>query len=65
MHTFAAVLLADIGGLFLSPIAILVLAFWIWMLVDCAGHQTGSMLIAWFLLILFAGIIGAPLYFFL
>ena len=41
------------------------LAFWIWMLVDCANHESeGSTKIAWLLIILLAGIVGAPLYFF-
>ena len=65
MNPLAAVLLADIGGLLLLPIGMVALAFWIWMLVDCARHETGSGMVAWLLLILFFGIIGAPFYFFL
>jgi len=43
------------GGLF---------AFWIWMIVDCANNEKeGSTKIAWLLVILLAGIVGAPLYF--
>jgi uncharacterized membrane protein len=64
-YPFSPVLLADIGGLFLLPIGLFALAFWIWMIVDCARHESGSSMVAWLLLILFVGVIGAPLYFFL
>ena len=51
-----------------APAIILIiaaLAFWAWMLVDCANHETeGSTKVAWLLIILLAGVIGAPLYFF-
>ena len=61
-----AIMLADIGGLFFLPIGLFALAFWIWMIVDCAKHELeGSTKIAWLLVILLAGIIGAPLYFFI
>jgi len=41
------------------------LAFWTWMLVDCATKETetGSK-VAWLLIIILVGCIGAPLYFF-
>jgi hypothetical protein len=65
MHPFAAITLASIGGLFLAPICWLAIAFWVWMIVDCARLEVGSTLVAWLLAILFAGIIAAPLYFFL
>jgi phosphate/sulfate permease len=65
MHSLAAVMLADIGGLLLFPIGLLAIAFWVWMIVDCARHETGSTMLAWLLAILFAGIIAAPLYFLL
>ena len=41
------------------------MAFWIWMLVDCANHElsTGSK-VAWILIILFASCVGAPVYYF-
>jgi hypothetical protein len=35
------------------------------MIVDCARHETGSTMLAWLMALLFAGIIAAPLYFFL
>ena len=61
-----AVVLADAGGIILAPVLLLVLAFWLWMLVDCASREKeGSTKIAWLLIILFVGVIGAPLYFFL
>lgn len=41
------------------------LAFWLWMIVDCITHETDAgNKIAWLLVILLVGIIGAPLYFF-
>jgi uncharacterized membrane protein len=59
-----AFLLADAGTpLFLIPM-LLGIAFWLWMLVDCANRETeGSTKLAWLLIILFVGVIGAPLYF--
>lgn len=40
------------------------IAFWIWMIVDCANHESpGSTKVCWLLVILLAGFIGAPLYF--
>ena len=61
-----AIMLADIGGLFFLPIGLFALAFWVWMIVDCAQYETeGSTKIAWLLVILLAGVIGAPLYFFI
>ena len=65
MHSLDAVLLADIGGLFLLPIGLFALVFWVWMVVDCARHETGSTMLVWLLAILFAGIVAAPLYFLL
>lgn len=65
MHVSDIVMLADFGGLLLLPLTSLAFAFWLWMIVDCARHETGSTMIAWLLAILFAGIIAAPLYFFL
>jgi len=42
------------------------MAFWIWMIVDCATHETATgTKIGWLLIILLAGIVGAPLYFFI
>jgi hypothetical protein len=60
-----AIMLADIGRLFLLPIGLFALAFWIWIIIDCAKHEReGSTKIAWMLVILLAGVVGAPLYFF-
>jgi len=64
-HQPDALMLADANGLFLLPIALLALAFWIWMIVDCVKREPeGSTKIAWLLVILFAGVVGTPLYFF-
>ena len=42
------------------------LAFWIWMLVDCATKEpdTGNTKVCWLMIILFAHIIGALIYYF-
>ena len=55
--------------LFLVPlmlIGVLGTVFWIWMIVDCALHEssTGNDKIVWILVILFTHLIGALLYFF-
>jgi hypothetical protein len=58
-------LLADVGGIVFLPFALAGIAFWVLMLADCANHEKeGSTKIAWLLIILFVGIVGAPLYFF-
>jgi hypothetical protein len=36
--------------------------FWIWMLLDCANHETGSK-VAWVLIVLFASCVGAVVYY--
>ncbi len=42
------------------------IAFWIWMLVDCATRETpGNPKFGWLIFIALAGIVGAPLYFLL
>lgn len=40
--------------------------FWIWMLVDCLTHETnqGNEKIIWILVILFAHVLGATMYYF-
>jgi len=47
-------------------IAALLLAFWIWMIVDCAkrNFKNNTEKVVWILVILFAKIIGAVIYFF-
>ena len=61
-----AFLLADAGTTMFLMLALVGIAFWLWMLVDCANHENeGSTKLAWLLIILFVGVIGAPLYFFL
>ena len=62
----APILLADIGGILFLPVVMAGLAFWVWMLVDCANEEKEcANKIAWLLIILFVGIIGAPLYYLL
>ena len=47
-------------------IGALLLAFWVWMIVDCAkrNFKNNNEKIVWILVILFAKIIGALIYFF-
>lgn len=47
------------------PVALAVLAFWIWMLVDCLVHESdeGNEKVAWTIVIVFLQVIGAILYF--
>jgi hypothetical protein len=64
-YSVSSIMLAEIGDLFFIPFVLFAVTFWIWILVDCAKHEVeGSSKIAWLLIILFAGPIGAPLYFF-
>jgi membrane protein DedA with SNARE-associated domain len=65
MNSPDAFMFAEVGGIFLIPMGLLALGFWVWMIVECARNERGNTLIAWLLLILFVGVIGAPLYFFL
>jgi predicted membrane channel-forming protein YqfA (hemolysin III family) len=48
-------------------IGLLCLAFWLWMLVECATKEpdTGNTKVVWILIIVFAHIIGAVLYYFI
>ena len=52
--------------MFGATIGILFLAFWVWMIVDCAkrNFKNSNEKIVWILVILFAKIIGALIYFF-
>ena len=67
MTTTSLPLIAGIFGgweIILLAVVGAIMAFWIWMIVDCANHEKeGSTKIAWLLVILLAGFIGAPLYF--
>mgnify|MGYP002737961838 CR=1 FL=1 len=64
MH--ASLALLGLGG---PEVVILLLVlggipFWLWMIVDCISRETETgNKIAWLLVILFANILGAPLYF--
>ena len=52
--------------LFVICVGLGCLAFWIWMLVDCATKEpdTGNTKVCWLMIILFAYIIGALIYYF-
>ena len=52
--------------LFILPVVALLMAFWIWMLVDCATKESsaGNDKIIWILIIVFTHWIGALIYFF-
>jgi hypothetical protein len=51
--------------LFIVPIAMLLLAFWIWMIVDCATKEPseGNDKIIWILVIILTSWIGALIYY--
>jgi hypothetical protein len=56
------------GGLFcvFGIIGLALIAFWIWMLIDCIQNEpsTGNDKIVWILVIVLLGWIGAAIYFF-
>ncbi|WP_417388015.1 PLDc N-terminal domain-containing protein [Gimesia sp.] len=58
-----------IGLLVLSVIALVILQFvmWVWMLVDCLKYEpsTGNEKVIWILLMVFLGIFGSLLYYFI
>ena len=47
-------------------VALAGLAFWVWMIIDCATNEpsVGSDKIVWMIVIVFAQIIGALIYYF-
>jgi len=50
----------------MMTVAALLMAFWIWMIVDCAKHESssGNDKVVWMLIIIFTHWIGALIYFF-
>jgi len=48
------------------PVVLLLLAFWVWMLVDCATKEpsAGNDKVIWILVIIFTHWIGALIYYF-
>jgi len=56
-----ALVVGVFGAMFLAS-----LAFWIWMLIDCATEEpsTGNTKICWVLIIVFATFVGALIYYF-
>ena len=54
-------------GCFIALIAIACLAFWVWMLIDCVQRDfgEGSEKVIWVLVIVFLGILGAIIYYFI
>jgi hypothetical protein len=59
------VLLPFVFMLFMFAFMALVLAFWIWMIVDCATKEPpGNEKIVWILIVVVLGLIGAIVYFF-
>lgn len=68
----ATVGLAILGGIFgifmaIMVVAVLVSIFWIWMIVDCAtrdNFKADNDKVIWILVLVFAGIIGAIIYYF-
>ena len=58
---------ALLGGweILLIAVSLFCTAFWVWMIVDCAIHETETATrVAWLLVIIFVWMIGAPLYYF-
>jgi len=58
---------ATFGGweIVLIAVSLSFIAFWTWMIIDCAIHETSTgTKVAWLLVIIFGWIIGAPLYYF-
>ena len=55
-----------IFGVFILPVLLLGTVFWVWMLIDCALHETpqGNEKLVWILIILFTHFLGALIYFF-
>jgi hypothetical protein len=49
------------------PLALALLTFWIWMLVDCLKHESkeGNDRLVWALVIVFTELLGAILYYFM
>ena len=47
----------------IGPIA---LAFWVWMVVDCATHEpsVGNDKLVWIIVIVFGNVVGALIYYF-
>jgi hypothetical protein len=57
-------LAAPLGGWEVVAILIAALAFWIWMVVDCAAYERNrNAKLLWLLLMIFGNLFGAPLYF--
>ena len=52
--------------LIIAPIAILMIVFWVWMIIDCATKEPseGNDKIIWILVIVLASWIGALIYYF-
>ena len=55
-----------VGIVLLLALIIAIMAFWIWMVVDCAGRKfkKSEDKIVWILIIIFLHIIGAIIYYF-
>lgn len=60
----------SVVGIFIVPLLLLfglsLFAFWLWMLVDCLKYEPsgGNDKVVWVLVIIFAQIVGALVYFF-
>ena len=50
----------------ISLLALLGIAFWVWVLFDCIGHEPseGNDKIIWILIIILLGLLGALMYYF-
>ena len=64
--TIIALLIPFLLILFMGGIILALFAFWIWMLVDCIKYESneGNNRLIWVLVIIFAQILGAIIYYF-
>ncbi|GCE10942.1 PLD nuclease N-terminal domain-containing protein [Tengunoibacter tsumagoiensis] len=62
----AGIILVTLLSIVIGGIALAAMAFWVWMLIDCAQNKriTENERIMWLLIIFFVHIVGALIYFF-
>ncbi len=59
------VIMIVLAWLLIMALCILSFIFWIWMIVDCAQRDMkGDSKVVWILLLIFLGILGAAIYYF-
>ena len=55
----------DIVALLMLAVPVALVGFWLWMLIDCATHETAqdSQKVVWVLIVIFVPLLGALLYY--